>query len=298
MAKVVIIGNSAAGFAACDTLIRNAPELDIVVISGETYLAYRRSLLLDYLSGGVAENDLFLCDGDFYKRNNIIFLQNYEVTRLETKKQRVVFKDTSKLDYDYLIIASGQRVNIPDIPGKTKDGVFSLYNLEEAKKIKQLLAIIPLICLVGESQLCLSFLEKFAVKDKEAKIISKPRPESFVSTEKIEWIDNCQISELIGEGAELKALKLDSGKVIGTSFVLFLGNYVASSDFLKETEINNSGGYIIVDDNMRTNVGNVFACGSVCAKEGVSKNKKSWQEAASEGGLAAYSLIQLIERGK
>ncbi len=298
MAKIVIIGNSASGFSSLQALINSSVNNEIILISEEEYPAYRRDLLVDYVGGKIEERELFLCAEDFYEKHNITFQKNSSVIRLDNKKQRLVLKDNSKINYDYLIIASGQRVNVPDIPGKSKDGVFALYNLKEAKEIKQRLNIAQTVCLVGEPRVCLALAEIIATKDKEVKVISGPRLEGFVASEKSEWIEGLQIQEIIGEGSELKALKLNNGKVLGASLVLFCGNYTSACDFLKETEIKMRKGYIIVDDNMRTNLENIFACGSVCNKEGMIIKEKSWLAAAQEGVLAAGFISGLIERGK
>ncbi|MEI6631465.1 MAG: NAD(P)/FAD-dependent oxidoreductase [bacterium] len=298
MAKIVIIGNSAAGNSCLQSLINSQGNNEITVISQEEGLPYRRDQLLDYISSKVEEKELFLCAEDFYSRNNIAIQKNNPLIRLDAKKQRLVLKDNSKINYDYLIIASGQKLELPDLAGKTKDGVFSLYNLGEAKEIKQRLVISQTVCLVGEAMLCLALASIIAAKDKEVKVISGPQPQGFVALDKAEWIADLSVTEIIGEGSELKALKLSNGKVLAASLIIFCGNYTPSSDFLKETGINLEQGYIIVDDNMRTNLENIFACGSVCNKEGNITKEKSWEQAAQEGSIVAGVLNGLIERGK
>lgn len=298
MAKIIIIGNSASGFSALGTFLKNSPGNELTIISKEEYPAYKKNLLLDYLSGNVKEDEIFFCNQDFYGKNNCNFKNNSEVARVDTKKRRVILKDNAKLDYDYLIIASGQKIDIPDIPGKTKDGIFTFCELGDVKTIKQRLILSNTICLIGEAGLCMRLAEKFLAKDKEVKIISKIRPENFTAPEKMEWIDGLELSEFIGEGRELSALKLSNGKVIGTTLVIFAGNYSPASEFLKETSIKTNDGYIIVDDSMRTNLENVFACGCVCKKDSILAKEKLIEDAVSEGVIAAESILKSFEGGK
>jgi NAD(P)H-nitrite reductase large subunit len=294
MAKIVIIGNSAAGFSCCDALARRTSGNEIVVISQEDRLPYRRNIMLDYLSGKVKKEDLFLCDEDFYSRYQINYLKNSNVVDVEPKRNRVTLKDNSKITYDYLIIASGQKVNIGDIPGKTKDGVFVVYNLADLEIIKQRLITALTVCIVGESRLSSALTAILLLKDKEIKIIARPKDEYYASINNVEWIEYLQLAEIIGEGSELKAIKLSNGKVIGTSLVLFAGNYVPSTGFLGGSGISFCQDYIAVDSNMRTNVGNIFACGSVCRHLDTPKNEKTWDESASEGVLAANNILNLL----
>lgn len=297
MAKIVIIGNSAAGFSVLENLIRELPDKQLTVVSKEEYPAYRRNFLIDYFSGKIEEEGLFLCAQDFYKRKGVIFHANAEAERIDTKRHQVILKNRSRIDYDYLVIASGNKIDIPDIPGKNKDGSFAFYYLEEIKEIKNKLMLADTVCVTGEIKLCVRLAEAILFKypNKEVKIITKESHASLLSEGKIELLTGVSIQELIGEGC-LQAIKLDSGKIIASSLLLFAGDYKASSGFLKDTEINNDSGYIITDENMRTNLDNVFACGSIAKNSSSSLKDKLWKDCIEEGGIAASSIIKLVEK--
>ncbi|MFH1198713.1 MAG: FAD-dependent oxidoreductase [Candidatus Omnitrophota bacterium] len=268
MAKIIIIGNSPSGFNVCRALIKNPAGHEITVVSRESTPAYKRDLLFDFFSGKVAEKDLFLCNSDFYEKNKINLLKDKEVSRVDTKKQKVILKDNLKLDYDFLVIASGEEVSLPDIPGKNKEGVFCFYSLKDVKKIKQLIGISSVVGIIGEPGACQKIAEIVLAKKKEVKIISKPKPEAFFDLEHAEWIAKFDLAEIIGEGNELKALKLSNGKALGVDLVIVAGNYIPYSDFLKNSGIETDNGYIIVDSSMHTNIENIFACGRI-SKQGV-----------------------------
>ena len=295
MTRIVIIGNSAGGFSCCEALIKYSGDYEITVISEGKALPYKRNLLIDYLSGNIQESGLFLCAADFYEKNRIRFLKNSKAIRVDTRKQQVVLKD-NKISYDYLVISTGVKVNIPDIPGNSKDGVYAFYALEDIQKVKQQLILGDTVCVVGDPDLCLCLSQAIVSKEKQAKIISSPRPESFIASEKAEWLENLEVSEIIGEGAELKALKLNNGKVIGTSLVIFAGNCLPNTDFLKESGIKADEGYICVDEGMHTNIENIFACGSASKIENQPLKSKSWEDVVREGALAGSTIITLLER--
>lgn len=296
MPKITIIGNSAAGDSCLKELL-NKNNNEISVVSAEDAPPYRRDLLIDYIAGRMEEKQLFLCAEDFYEKNKISFYKNNPVTRIDTKKKRTVLKDNTKIDYDYLVVACGQKAELPDIPGKAKDGVFALYSLEDAKEIKQRLSISQHTCLSGDVKLCLALAEVLRAKEREVKIISTPVPEGFTATEKSEWIEGLKVQEIIGEGAELKALKLENGKALAASLIVFCGNFRPATDFLKDSGIELKDGYIVTGSDMRANQESVFACGSVNAREGNILQWKAWADSAQEGLLAAQSINSIIERG-
>ncbi|MDD5236262.1 MAG: FAD-dependent oxidoreductase [Candidatus Omnitrophica bacterium] len=219
------------------------------------------------------------------------FLKEAKVVRIDPKKHLAVLKDNTKINYDYLVIASGQKVDIPDIPGKTKDGVFAFYNFEEIKEIRGRALIANTVCLWGEPAIALKLGEIFLNKGREVKIISKPKPEVLPVSEKLEWIDDLELSEIIGEGAELKAIKLSNGKAIGVDLFLFVGNLIAASEFLKDTDLKTEEGYILVNDAFQANFEDIFACGSVARKQGMAE-AKSWEAVINEGQLVANKILE------
>ncbi|MFA5114442.1 MAG: FAD-dependent oxidoreductase [Candidatus Omnitrophota bacterium] len=296
MPEIVIIGNSAAGFSCCQALLAERGGNGITVISEESFPAYNRNLLLGYFGGGIKEEELFLCRQEYYQANNVKLLKESRVALLETKKQRLILKDNSKINYDYLVIASGSRPRLPDIPGITKDGVRVFYSLEDAKIIKQRLVISGTVALFGESVLCAELAASEALRGKEAKIIARGKPEAFSACENHEWLEGLEIVEIIGEGSELRAIKLNNGKAIGVYLVIYAGAQLAASEFLKGSDIRTENGSILVNDQMRASLDNVFACGSVSKKDNYAPQSKTWDDAVREGVLAAESLIKIFKR--
>lgn len=295
MAKIVIIGNSAAGFSCLETLLREAPGNEITVISREEYPAYRKDLLLDYLAGNINGKDIFLCSEDFYKRKNVRFLKNSQADRIDTKKQLVILKNKVKLNYDYLIIASGEESNIPDIPGRNKDGVVGVSSLTDIERIKERLMVADTVCIIGKLKYSSRLAEVIVSQGKEVKIITEEDNAPDIGIDKTEIINRVFPRELIGDG-QLQALKLSNGKVIGTELTLFYGNYAASSDFLKDAPVETEEGYVLTDGTMRTNIDNVFSCGRVAKSRGLPEKEKLWKDNVDEGGLAAEGLIRLAEK--
>lgn len=136
--------------------------------------------------------------------------------------------------------------------------------------------------------------------EKEVKVISPgPAPQGFSASQKTEWLEGVCVTEVIGEGKELKAIKLSNGKAIGASLVVFAPHPLPASSFLKESGVMTStGGHVIVGKDLRTNLENIFACGAVARQEESQEKEKSWEDSCGEGLSVAESLISLLERGK
>ncbi|MFA5311085.1 MAG: FAD-dependent oxidoreductase [Candidatus Omnitrophota bacterium] len=265
MNHIVIIGASAFGHNVAFKIRERNKGCKITLISEEGYLAYDHLRLADFISGTISEKDVFLCNEDDYSRQGINFLKNKKVASINIQRRLLYFKDKGNINYDILIIASGRSPTILDIPGARKEGAYRLYTLDDAKEFLKRYIAFP-VCIVGSSSFALKIAEVVSEKyGVETKILSSAAFNLADLPPKSEVI-NDTLAEVIGEG-EVQAVKLASGKVLGVSAVLFMDNYKANIDFLKNTDIQIKEDYIAVNGLMATNYDNIFACGSVVGRD-------------------------------
>jgi NAD(P)H-nitrite reductase large subunit len=286
MEKFIVIGNSAAGFSATKTLRNSSQDIEIVVICQENYPAYQSNRLVDLFAGRAREEELFLCREDFYSSNKINFLKSFRAVRLDENKKQIILQDNQKLNYDYLIIASGRRVKLPDIPGINKQGVFAFDNLDNVKQARSRMNSADIVCVVGNSDVCLAIAQAIACQGKEVKIICGQADYQRQLSSGIDLIREAYIVQIIGEG-QVKAIRLSNDKIIGTPLVLFIDGYIPRVDFLKGVSLRRREDYVWVDPVMCTSAENIFAAGGVCGSE-------SWQEASNQGIMAAQSALERL----
>ncbi len=297
MPRIVILGIAAEAFACLEQLRQSGLSGSCTLISPEEVLPYRQDLLLQYSGQLIQESQIMLCDKDYFTRNQIIFLKNKKCAKLDTRKQNLVTKDNDRVPYDYLVIALGAGCGLPDLPGIAKDGVFSLFSLSQAKQVLQRLAYTDTLAIFGPPNECLRYYQIFSAKSRQIKIVSAPKPAEFVSSEQAEWIEGAVISEIIGDGQELKAFKLDNGKVIAAGLMVYAGESRPAGEFLKDGSINISNGYVLVDEAMKTNFPNILACGQLACAAQEASRVKSFEQVCAEGVRAANSLVASLERG-
>ena len=131
--RYLIIGNSAAGVFAAETIRSLDKSGRIEIISDEKYPAYARCLTSYYLTGSIPEDKLFIRDDGFYTRNNIILHSSQKAVSIDPLKHEVHTNRGNVYQYDKLLIASGASPVMPDIPGVGMKGVFGLRTLDDAK---------------------------------------------------------------------------------------------------------------------------------------------------------------------
>ena len=292
MAKIVIIGSSVAGHTTAVYLSGAGTQSSLTLVTRESCPAYDRRKLPQLISGAVKEEELFLCDENFYKEKGIEFLKGKEVISVNLSKKIVNFKDKESLSFDFLVVASGASFIEADIPGAKKEGVFLFNGIQEVKDFSSR-AILDTVCISGCQDYALEIGR--AIKEKykvEVKLISPDCDTAAQAGENIEIIKG-RLQELIGEG-QVQAVKLESGKVIAASSVIFMDERQPETDFLRNTPLALENGFVKVDENMRTNIDSVFACGAVCISGSACAGSKNWDEALNESRILTDTLIKAM----
>ena len=307
MKQFVIIGNSAAGIACVEAIRKKDKESRITVISDEDYPSYCRCLISYYLSGEVKEEKILYRPESFYKENNIELLLNKKVIRVDAGKNRVICEDKSQINYDALLIATGASPKIPDITGIKKTGVFKFRTIKDAKDIEALLPVTKSTCVLGGGLIGLKAAYGLKKRNIDVKVIIKSKQvlsqmldfDSAVLIQKrleesgIELILGEDVTEVIGNG-DIKAVKLESGKVLGCSLVVVGKGVAPNIDLIKETKIKFNAG-IIADNSMQTNIPNIYTAGDVCESLDITSGEFSinalWPVAVEQGRIAGSNMV-------
>lgn len=307
MKQIIIIGNSAAGIAAVESIRSKDRDSKIIVISDEDYTAYCRCVLSYYLAGEVKEDRLIYRPKEFYQSNNIDLILGKKATKVDPKKNQIILEDRQRLDYDSLVIATGASAKFPDIPGAKKRGVFGLRTVKDVKEILGLLPVTKTACVLGGGLIGLKAGYALKRRGIDVKVIVKSSQilsqvldktcariiQRHLEANGLEILTGLDATELLGNG-DLKAIKLDSGKVIGCEVVIIGKGVSPNVDLVKDTAIEVNEG-IAVDKILKTSVENIFAAGD-CSEAydfawGRHQVNALWPNAVEQGCLAGKNLL-------
>lgn len=134
--KVVVIGNGVAGEAACSAIRSQSKEVNITLISEDSYPFYSPCILAGYISGEIKRADLFIKGFADYEREGIHLLLDHTVERTDPVRKRV-FLPGREIVYDRLILATGSRPILPPLEGVQKKGVMVFKSLKDADLLFQ-----------------------------------------------------------------------------------------------------------------------------------------------------------------
>lgn len=130
--RYLIIGNSAAGIFAAETIRGLDSDGQITMISKENCLPYSRCLTSYFLGKEIPEEKMYIRDKDFYSETGIDFKAG-NVERVDADSKSVLLDTGEKATYDKLLIATGSFPFNPPLEGSDVEGVFELRTLGDAK---------------------------------------------------------------------------------------------------------------------------------------------------------------------
>ncbi len=132
----LIVGNSASGVTAAETIRETDKESTITIVSREPYHVYGRPLISYMIEGKTSEQNIGFKPDGFYEKNRIetLFGKDFEVTRLKPQEHCVVFATGEQMAYRKCLIATGSNPFTPPIKGLIgPENVFPFITLDDAK---------------------------------------------------------------------------------------------------------------------------------------------------------------------
>lgn len=143
--KVVIIGGVAGGASAAARLRRLDEEAVIIMLEKGQFISYANCGLPYHIGGVIRDRETLVVQTPEKLRAkfNIDVRVNSEVLRINRQDKTVEVRDTARdriytETYDKLVIATGAEPVIPDIPGIRSGRIFTLRNIPDTVRIKEL----------------------------------------------------------------------------------------------------------------------------------------------------------------
>ncbi|HET9960591.1 MAG TPA: nitrite reductase large subunit NirB [Polyangiaceae bacterium] len=138
--RLVVVGNGMVGHRFLEELIRRGltAKYEVVCFGEEPRVAYDRVNLSKYFEGKSAE-DLALGSAEQYRSAGIDLRLDARVSELDlaARALTVVSGDQSEqLNYDWLVLATGSRPFVPEIPGNKSARCFVYRTIEDLRAIQ------------------------------------------------------------------------------------------------------------------------------------------------------------------
>lgn len=305
---VVIVGNSAAGISAAETVRKLDTSAEITLITEEPYPAYLRCLIPEVLAGNRGYEDVCYRSVNYYQKNGITLISGIRVTGIIPESQKIILADEREFVYDRLVVATGASSVPLNIEGENLPGIFHHRTIDQAsaaailaQKAKRAVIIGGgLVGLKAAWALCRRSI-KVTIVEKETHLLTRQLdPEAASLIEKdlarlgIEFVyDTAPVSIQSSRDGESKLVALDKGKELSADLIIVSRGVRPNIGLVKEAGGATSYG-IVVDKYLSTTIPEVYAAGDCIeipdAVTGETMPSGLWPLAVEQGRYAAYNL--------
>jgi len=304
----IIVGGGHGGAQLCASLRQNGYLGKISMISNENCLPYHRPPLSKAFLKHPDTDKQIIKPQAFYDDNNIELLLGHEVTAIERNSNNIALNSGMQLTYTKLILATGARARLLDIPGSDANGVHYLKIADDAVLLRKELKKANNISVIGGGFIGLEAAATFAGLGKNVTVfeagprllgraVSPEISEYFLSKHRAGGMEiylNANVDEIVQANGLVKGVKCD-GSIINADLVLIGIGVVANCKIAETAGLQCENG-IEVDPYMQTSDPNILAIGDCVSFEhwqiGAHVRLESIQNANDQARNAALTLTE------
>ena len=275
--KILILGGGQAAAFASKEIRSIDTGSDVTIISEEKYLPYERPpLSKDYILEKVAFNDLLFFPENFYLENNIKFIGNTKITKVDFDNKKIS-SSLNSYNYDQLLIATGSSNRHLVINGQTilpKENIIYLRDFYESNILKDKINKAKNITIIGGGFIGLEIASSAVQKGKNITVLER-------ADQLMGRVIPLKIANLIQEKHESMGTKINLNVKIknieqkNEAFTIYYNNETLLSDLIiigvgsapnteifRNTSLKIDNG-IITDEFSTTSIEDVYAAGDV-----------------------------------
>jgi 3-phenylpropionate/trans-cinnamate dioxygenase ferredoxin reductase subunit len=274
---VIIVGAGHAGFQIAASLRQSGFKDRICLINDEPHLPYQRPPLSKaYLKGTAGPDSLMFRPQKFYTDQTIELIAGHAVA-IDREAHKLTLASGASLDYGHLVLATGARNRLLDIPNANLPDVRYLRILDDSEDLRKRLASSKRVVVIGAGFIGLEFAATARIKGLEVDVLElASRVMARAVTAEVSDYFQKQHSAAgirIQLGVQATAIESHSGRVTGVS--LSDGRHIAADlvlvgvGVLPNVELAAEAGLpvasgIIVNDRLLTSDPDISAIGD-CA---------------------------------
>lgn len=300
---LVIIGLSAAGLTALDTLVKHAKDCKITVVTEERYEPYSRCLLTNYLGTEIGLGNLFISNSSLYPAY-VKCIFGKKVVSIDKDSKKLILDDGSFIFYDKLLLATGAEPIKPAYAFKAKR-VFTLRRIQDVSKICEKLNDKAIVLGGG----FVGIKTAYGLLERDVRVnlvISSAYPLSMILDEELGKIVERELKDL-GISVFTNSDVVEIAKKTNGIYAVLSSNKTLESDVvivgkgvMPRIELAESAGVainkgILVNSFLETSVKDIFAAGDCVETYDVTRKDNFinaiWPNAVEQGYYAAMNML-------
>ena len=274
---VLIVGAGHAGFQLAASLRQHGYGERIGLINDEAHLPYQRPPLSKaYLKGGGGPDSLMFRPDKFYREQKVELIADRAVS-IDRCARKLLLASGSSLDFGHLVLATGARNRLLDIPNANLEDVRYLRTLDESEALRQRIASGQRVVVIGAGFIGLEFAATARAKGLEvdvvelgarvmARAVTAEISDFFQERHTAAGIRihlGVQATSIESDGTSVTGVSLSDGRHVPADLVVVGVGVLPNVELADEAGLPVAAG-IIVDEQLLTSDPNISAVGD-CA---------------------------------
>jgi len=274
---VVIVGAGHAGFQVAASLRQHGFAGRVCLLNDEAHLPYQRPPLSKAYLKGEGRPDSLMFRPDKFYRDQTIELTADRAVAIDRGARSVRLASGASLDYWHLVLATGARNRLLDIPNAGLENVRYLRTLDESEALRKQIAPGQRVVVIGAGFIGLEFAATARAKGLEvdvlelgtrvmARAVTAEISEYFQARHSAAGIRihlGVQATAIEGEAGRVTGVSLSDGRHIPADLVVVGVGVLPNVELAAEAGLKVAAG-IIVDEQLLTSDPDISAIGD-CA---------------------------------
>jgi 3-phenylpropionate/trans-cinnamate dioxygenase ferredoxin reductase subunit len=272
--KVAIAGAGHAAGQVVATLRQKKFDGTVMLIGEEPWLPYQRPpLSKKFLAGELDAERLHFKPENFYDDAGIEVRLDTRIDTVDRGSRTLQTAAGDKLSFDKLVIATGARPRLLDVPGVELEGIHYLRTIADVTAIRSQLSEGTRLSIVGAGYIGLevaavasqmgAVVTVIEMEDRVMSRVVSPAVSEFYQKEHLSHGVRLVLSTGVtgfGGYRQVNAVKLSSGDEIAADLVVIGIGIVPNTELASGAGLDIDNG-IVVDDHCRTSDPDIFAVG-------------------------------------
>ena len=301
--RLVIVGGGPAALEAAVAARNGDGEAEIVLLSREAELPYRRPALSRMVMHDLPENQFLIRPETFYREKRIAVKTNAEVIRFDRGARLLTLRDGSGETYDRLLLATGADCRTLPVPGADLPGVLGYRSYADVLALRQRIENgARRIAIIGGGLLGLELADallsagcEVTILERQPRLLPRQLDEDGSSILEKNLGQVARLRILTGVGAEriegsrqVESLVLDDGRRPACDCVVMAPGTVPCCGLARDAGLPVGRG-IKVDRRLQTGDPAVWAAGDCAEVEGCGLTGL-FAQAAAAGKIAGANM--------
>lgn len=306
--KYVIIGASAAGLAAAETVRKYDSQGTVTVLTEEEYMPYSRPSISYYLKGKVKESNMALRKPAFYKEKKIDVITSSKVTAIDTEK-KIVKVGRKNYPYDKLCLCTGSKPFVPPMDNvEGKANALTFLDLKATKAVKTLANAKTRAVVIGAGLIGMKAAEGLVKICKSVDVVelaprvlpsildakSAKQVKKHLENNGIRFHLENTVVNASSKGKNITAVTLKDGKKLPCDLLILAVGVRPQTELAEKAKLEVNRGIVTDIQTMQTGNSDIYAAGDCCVStdmlDGSKKIIALWPNAVQQGNVAGAQM--------